>query len=35
VLVIATLFISPLGFLLTPWLGSWTNYAAASLFTLA
>jgi NADH-quinone oxidoreductase subunit N len=34
VLVIATLFISPLGFLLTPWLGSWTNYAAASLFTL-
>lgn len=35
VLVIATLFISPLGFLLTPWLGAWSNQAAVSLFMLA
>ena len=32
VLVLATLFISPLGFLLTPWLGAWANHAAVSLF---
>lgn len=34
VLVLATLFISPLGFFLTPWLDGWANHAASSLFYL-
>ena len=34
-LVLATLFISPLGYLLTPWLGSLADGAAAALFFAA
>ncbi|WP_128892702.1 NADH-quinone oxidoreductase subunit NuoN [Erythrobacter sp. HKB08] len=32
VLALATLFVSPLGFLLTIWLGDWADRAAAALF---
>ncbi|MCR2833742.1 NADH-quinone oxidoreductase subunit NuoN [Parerythrobacter lacustris] len=35
VLALTTLFVSPLGFLLTIWLGNWTNRAAAALFFAA
>ena len=34
-LALATLFISPLGYLATPWLGAWADAAAAALFSVA
>ena len=35
VLAVATLLISPLGYLLTPWLGRLADNAAAALFFVA
>ncbi|MCB2083714.1 MAG: NADH-quinone oxidoreductase subunit N, partial [Sphingomonadaceae bacterium] len=35
VLALATIFVSPLGFLLTSWLGGWADRAAAALFFAA